>query len=79
MKVLVVGSGAREHALVTALVRDGCDVACAPGNAGISADVTTYPLDVNDGSAVGELAVELGADQGDLSVGPGLRFRAARP
>ena len=62
MKVLVVGSGAREHALVTALVRDGCDVSCAPGNAGISADVTTYPLDVNDGSAVADLAVELAAD-----------------
>ena len=62
MKVLVVGSGAREHALVAALLRDGCTVACAPGNAGIASDVTTYALDVNDGEAVAVLATELGAD-----------------
>ena len=62
MKVLVVGSGAREHALVTALLRDGCTVTCAPGNAGIAADVATYALDVNDGAAVADLAAELDAD-----------------
>ncbi|MFM9048713.1 MAG: phosphoribosylamine--glycine ligase, partial [Actinomycetota bacterium] len=62
MKVLVVGSGAREHALVTALRKDGCDVTCAPGNAGIAADVTTYPLDPNDGTVVAALAQRLGVD-----------------
>ena len=62
MKVLVVGSGAREHALTRSLVADGCEVVCAPGNAGIADDVATYPLEVTDVSAVGELAATLGVD-----------------
>ncbi|MBM3689708.1 MAG: phosphoribosylamine--glycine ligase [Actinobacteria bacterium] len=68
MKVLVVGSGAREHALVTALRKDGCDVTCAPGNAGINADVTTYPLDPSDGAAVAALAQRIGVDL--IVIGP---------
>lgn len=62
VKVLVVGSGAREHALVRSLTSDGCDVVCAPGNAGIAADVTTYPLDAADAEAVAALAQREGAD-----------------
>ena len=62
MKVLVVGSGAREHALVRALLRDGCEVACAPGNAGIAAEVTTYALDAVNAEAVASLAADLAAD-----------------
>lgn len=64
MNVLVIGSGAREHALVRALLRDDqvSTVECAPGNAGIAADVSVFPLDVNDAEAIATLARDRGAD-----------------
>ena len=63
MKILVIGSGAREHALVTTLQRDsGVEVLCAPGNAGISKDSKTFPVNATDGPAVLALAQELSAD-----------------
>ncbi|MBY6365273.1 phosphoribosylamine--glycine ligase [Rhodococcoides corynebacterioides] len=70
MRVLVIGSGAREHALITALLADpGVDaVACAPGNAGIAAAVPVHAVDVASGDAVVALARELAADL--VVVGP---------
>jgi phosphoribosylamine--glycine ligase len=64
MRVLVVGSGAREHALVRALLRDEqvTSVECAPGNAGIAQDVPVHPLDVSDNLAITALAVAQGVD-----------------
>jgi phosphoribosylamine--glycine ligase len=64
VKVLVVGSGAREHALVRALRLDPTvtEVACAPGNAGIAAEVRCHQLEVTDAKAVGRLARETAAD-----------------
>ena len=56
--VLVVGSGAREHALLLALRRDpevdGLSV--APGNAGTASIADQYDLDVTSGDAVVALA-----------------------
>ena len=50
MKVLVIGSGGREHALCWAIAASPlCDeLFCAPGNAGIANDATCVPLQVND-------------------------------
>ncbi len=67
MKVLVVGSGAREHALVTALLADDFvgEVIAAPGNAGMAAVVRTVALDVTDIPAIAAVAV---AEKADLVV-----------
>ena len=63
MKILVIGSGAREHALVDSLNRDeNSEVFCAPGNAGIAQVVPVFPLSVTDKSAVVALAQELAID-----------------
>ncbi|MGW6057120.1 phosphoribosylamine--glycine ligase [Streptomyces sp. NPDC055189] len=70
MKVLVIGSGAREHALCRSLSLDP-DVSalyCAPGNAGIADVAELHPVDALDGSAVAALATTLGA--GLVIVGP---------
>jgi phosphoribosylamine--glycine ligase len=50
MKVLVVGGGGREHALVWRLLRDPAvaDIVAAPGNAGIARDVRCIPVEVDD-------------------------------
>lgn len=71
MKVLVVGSGAREHALVHALGRDP-DVEvihAAPGNPGMASHATLHEVaSITDGPAVARLAASLGVDL--VVVGP---------
>ena len=64
MRVLVVGSGAREHALCVALSSDPevDALACAPGNAGTRAVAEPLPLDVADPVAVAAAATGWGAD-----------------
>ncbi|MGD6979405.1 MULTISPECIES: phosphoribosylamine--glycine ligase [Citricoccus] len=70
MKILVLGSGGREHAIVRALLRDPSvrEVHAAPGNAGIALDVPVHPVDATDATTVTELAGELAADL--VVVGP---------
>ncbi|MFX4292481.1 phosphoribosylamine--glycine ligase [Streptomyces bohaiensis] len=70
MNILVIGGGAREHALCHALSREA-DVSalhCAPGNAGITEVATVHPVDATDGAAVAALAAEVGAEL--VVVGP---------
>ncbi|AEH11639.1 MULTISPECIES: phosphoribosylamine--glycine ligase [Protofrankia] len=64
MKVLVVGSGGREHALCRALSRDPAvsSIVCAPGNAGTADLAEPRPLDVGDPDAVAALAQSVQAD-----------------
>ena len=70
MHVLVVGSGAREHALLLALRRDPevDTVSVAPGNAGTAAVADQYEVDVTSGEDVTALATRIGADL--VVVGP---------
>jgi phosphoribosylamine--glycine ligase len=58
VKVLVVGSGAREHALAVALSRDPSvtAVAVAPGNPGTAEVALNLPVDPMDPAAVADLA-----------------------
>src|SRR5258708_21844906 len=72
MRVLVIGSGAREHALVARLAadRDAGDLLAAPGNPGIARLARTAPLDPRDVDAIAALADR---EQIDLTViGPEL-------
>ncbi|MDA1091717.1 MAG: phosphoribosylamine--glycine ligase [Acidobacteria bacterium] len=63
MKILVVGGGAREHALVWKFRQEPgvSRVICAPGNAGTAAD-SNRPLDVSDPRAILALAEEASID-----------------
>ncbi len=70
VRILVVGSGAREHALLRALRRDPevTDLFIAPGNAGTGALAAAHELDVSDPEAIAALAAGLDVDL--VVVGP---------
>ena len=70
MKILVLGSGAREHAIILSLRSEGADheIFAAPGNAGIAQDATLVDLDQLDGAAVAGFANEHAIDL--VVVGP---------
>jgi phosphoribosylamine--glycine ligase len=70
VRILVIGSGGREHALCRSLTADPqvTEVHCAPGNAGIARVATLHPVTATDPAAVAALAAELGADL--VVVGP---------
>jgi phosphoribosylamine--glycine ligase len=70
VKLLVIGNGAREHALCRSLSLDPAVTAlhCAPGNAGIAEVAELHAVDALDGAAVTALARELEADL--VVVGP---------
>jgi phosphoribosylamine---glycine ligase len=64
VRVLVIGSGAREHALLMALRRDR-DVdglITAPGNAGTATVAEQHDVDITSGEAVAKLAAAVAAD-----------------
>lgn len=60
MKILVVGSGGREHAIVWRLAQDEAkhEIFCAPGNAGTVGVATNLPIGAEDVAAVTEWAKE---------------------
>ena len=64
MKVLVVGSGGREHALVRTLLRSpqAPELLCAPGNAGIRRDARPLDAPGDDPAALARAARDAGVD-----------------
>ena len=64
MKILVIGSGGREHALVWKLRESQImeEIYCAPGNAGIGREAECLPVDVASPEAILELATKLQID-----------------
>ena len=64
MRVLVVGSGGREHALIRKIKESSrVDyIACCPGNGGISYDAECFDVGATDIDGVVELAKKIKAD-----------------
>ncbi len=72
MKVLVIGGGGREHALITAIRKSPrvTEVVCAPGNGGIAAEARCVPVQQND---LSDLLRVVESEHPDLTiVGPEL-------
>ena len=72
MKVLILGSGGREHALAWAVKRSPrvTEIVCAPGNGGIAQVARCVPVNMKDVAAMVRLAE---AERPDLTiVGPEL-------
>jgi phosphoribosylamine---glycine ligase len=64
VRILVLGSGAREHAIARALAAEsaGHEIVVAPGNAGIAALARIEPVDAADPVAATELALRMGSE-----------------
>ena len=64
MKILMVGSGGREHALIKKFKESGkvTQIICAPGNGGIACDAQCISIPVTDIEAMVRLAVDENAD-----------------
>ncbi len=62
MKLLVIGSGGREHAIAWKLARDGHEVVSAPGNPGMAALGPAFDVKADDISSLADLASSQSVD-----------------
>ncbi len=64
MKIMVVGGGGREHAIIKKLKEnpDVSEIYALPGNAGISADAVCVPVGAKDIDGIVDFAVKTGID-----------------
>ncbi len=64
MKLLVVGGGGREHAIIRSLKKNPAvnEIFAAPGNGGIAADATCVPISATDINGIVKFAQETGID-----------------
>jgi phosphoribosylamine--glycine ligase len=83
VKILVIGNGGREHALVWRIARGGHEVIAAPGNPGIEAHARCFPVGVDQHDGLVALAQEQRVDlvvvgpEAPLVAGLGDKLRAA--
>jgi phosphoribosylamine--glycine ligase len=86
MRILVIGSGGREHAIAWKLAQSphASELYCAPGNAGIAEIATRLPVNVNDPIGLAALAESIHADltvvgpEAPLVAGVAEAFRESR-
>lgn len=80
MKILVIGSGGREHAIIWALLQSTrhapLQIFCAPGNAGIAKIATCIPISASNISALADFAahekIDLTVPGGEVSLAAGI-------
>ena len=74
MKILIIGSGAREHALTWAISQNPrcTKIYCSPGNAGTATLATNVDIDVTSNDEILEICLEYSIDM--VVVGPEKQF-----
>ena len=74
MRILIIGNGAREHALTWAISQNPrcTEIYCSPGNAGTSVLATNVDIDITSNSKIIEMCKEYSIDI--VVVGPEKQF-----